>query len=122
MIHTAPLDRLRLQRGAPQEARDRSFIIEEFTAVVRALLCGFTRVRLPSGMVLHDVAVHQKNGTSWASHASKPMLARDGTAIRDAAGKIQCSPAVSFASRALRDRFCSHVIAALSDSHPDALA
>jgi hypothetical protein len=35
---------------------DHSFIIEDFTAVVRNTLRGFARVRTPSGMVLHDVA------------------------------------------------------------------
>ena len=53
------------------------FIIEEFTAVVRNTLRGFCRVRLPSGMVLHDVAVHMKNGKFWATPAGKPRLGRD---------------------------------------------
>ena len=81
--------------------------IEEFNLLVRNSLRGFARVRLPSGMVLHDVAIHQKDGSAWASPASKPQLGRDGNVIRDTNGRIQYSPVVSFASRELRDRFSS---------------
>jgi len=98
-----------------------AFVVEEFTAVVRNTLRGFARVRLPSGMVLHDVAVHEKDGHAWASTASKARLARDGAVIRDATNKIQYSPVVGFASRELRARFSDQVIAALRDRFPEVL-
>lgn len=34
-----------------------SIVIEEFVAVEKNTLRGFARVRMPSGMVLHDVAI-----------------------------------------------------------------
>ena len=98
------------------------FIIEEFTAVVRNTLRGFCRVRLPSGMVLHDVAIHQKNGKAWASPSSKPMIGRDGTVMGTADGKIQYTSVVSFTSRELHDRWSAAVIEALLARYPDALA
>jgi hypothetical protein len=33
--------------------------------VVRNTLRGFCRARMPSGVVLHDNGVHEKNGTWW---------------------------------------------------------
>jgi N6-adenosine-specific RNA methylase IME4 len=90
-----------------------TFIIEDFAPVIRTTLRGFCRVRTPSGMVLHDVAVHQKDGAAWVSPASKPMIDRDGAVMRDAAGKIQYAPFVSFASREIRGRWSAAVIAAL---------
>jgi hypothetical protein len=99
-----------------------AFVIEEFVAVARNTLRGFARVRLPSGMVLHDVAVHQKGARAWASPAAKPMIGRDGAVMRDADGKVQYAPVVSFASRERRDRFSSQVVEALHASPPEALA
>lgn len=97
------------------------FIVEEFVPVVRNTLRGFCRVRMPSGMVLHDVAIHMKNGSAWAAPASKPMIGRDGTVMRDAAGKIQYAPVVTFVNKGLRDKFSDHVTAALRARCPEAL-
>lgn len=93
--------------------------IEEFTPIVRNTLRGFAKVALPSGMILSDVSVHVSGETAWASPASKPVLDRDGVAMRDSAGKIRYVPIVSFARRDLRDRFSNGVIEALRGSHPE---
>jgi hypothetical protein len=50
------------------------------------------------------------------------VIGRDGAVVRDPVGKIQYAPVITFASRELRDRFNDQVIAALRNSHPDALA
>jgi hypothetical protein len=97
------------------------FVIETFEPVVRNTLRGFARVRMPSGMVLHDVSVHRKNDATWASPSSKPKIGRDGTVIKDADGKISYAPIVSFTTRDQRDRWSSAVIEALQASHPEAL-
>lgn len=96
--------------------------IEEFTPVIKNTLRGFAKIALPSGMILSDVSVHVANGTAWASPASKPVLDRDGMAMRDVSGKIRYVPVVSFARRELRDRFSAEVVAALRAAHPEALA
>jgi hypothetical protein len=98
------------------------FVIEEFTAVTRNTLLGFARVRLPSGLVVHDCAVHVHDGRAWVSPPAKAMLSRDGVQMKDAAGKLMWSPIISFASRELRDRFIDSVLAALRASHPAVLA
>lgn len=87
--------------------------IEEFIPVIRNTLRGFAKVALPSGMILSDVSVHVSGETAWASPASKPVLDRDGVAMRDSAGKIRYMLVVSFARRDLRDRFSNGVIEAL---------
>jgi hypothetical protein len=80
-------------------------VIEEFKPIERNTLRGFARVRMPSGMVLHDVAIHAKDGPVWAAPASKPQVDRDGGALKDASGKVKCSPIISFTSRDVQDRW-----------------
>jgi hypothetical protein len=86
-------------------------VIEEFKAVTRNSLRGFARVRLPSGMILHDVVVHHSGETWWAGPAARP--------VPDKAGKSTWQPIVTFVSKELRDRFSASVIAALHISHPE---
>jgi hypothetical protein len=94
-------------------------IIEKFKAVSRNSLRGFARVRMPSGMIFHDVTVHEKEGARWASPASKPVIGRDGTNVtRD--GKLAYQSVVSFATKEARDKFSAAVVAAIEDTHPGA--
>jgi hypothetical protein len=97
-------------------------VIEDFVVMERNTLRGFARVRMPSGVIFHDVAIHRKDGATWASPASKPMLGRDGTQMRGRDGKALWSPIVSFTTKDVRDRFSEAVITALRESHPDALS
>ena len=98
-----------------------SVVIEEFRAVTRNTLRGFARVRLPSGMVIHDVAIHLKDGRAWASPPGRPMIGRDGTQMRDRDGKVQFAPVITFSDRVTHDRFSDAVLAALRSSRPEAL-
>jgi hypothetical protein len=93
-------------------------VIEEFKAVTRNTLCGFARVRMPSGVIFHDVSVHQKDGAVWASPPSKPAIGRDGAMLRRD-GKAVWQPIVSFASKEVRDRFSVAVIEALRLARPE---
>lgn len=97
-------------------------VIEEFTAVEKNTLRGIARVRMPSGMVLHDVAIYRKDTAAWASPASKPRLGRDGSQMKGPDGKGLWDPVVTFSSRELRDRFSSAVIDALRGARPEALS
>lgn len=95
-----------------------TFIIEEFSAVTRNTLRGFCKVRMPSGMIIADVAVHVRDGRAWASPPSKPMLDRSGTQMKGADGKLLWVQLISFASREQRDRWSDAAIAAVRQSHP----
>jgi DNA-binding cell septation regulator SpoVG len=71
-------------------------VVEEFKAIGSNSLRGFARVRLPSGMVVHDVAIHMGADGPWAGTPSKASIGRDGVQIkRD--GKPVFAPVVSFA-------------------------
>ena len=59
------------------------------------------------------------NTGPWASPPSKPMLDREGAALKDAAGKLRYSPIIEFASREIRDRWSSAVIDAMQAAHPE---
>jgi hypothetical protein len=65
------------------------FVIEDFVKVERNALRGFAKVRTPSGIIFHDVAIHRQADAAWASPASKPLLNRDGQHMKDASGKAQ---------------------------------
>jgi hypothetical protein len=107
--------------GGATSACPPSFVVEEFTPVIDNTLVGLARVRLPSGLILHDVAIHKRNGTAWAVAPSKPMLDRNGVQVKNATGKPLCVPIVTFASRELRDRFSAAVIDAVRAAHPRVL-
>jgi hypothetical protein len=94
-------------------------LVSDWKARQAGTLRGFCTVHLPSGMVLHEVAIHTRSGSWWASPASKPMLSRDGTALRDEAGKVRYSPVVSFADKQTRDRLSQAVVDALRRAHPE---
>jgi hypothetical protein len=98
-----------------------AFLIREFIPMPRNTLVGFVEVQTPSGVVYHDVSVHRKEGSIWASPASKPRLGRDGTQMKDAAGKGLWTPVVSFASKEVREKWSRAVIDALRVSNPEVL-
>ena len=97
-------------------------IIKSFVAVRRNSLRGFAEVQLPSGMIMSDVGIYVTEGRPWASPPSKPMLDRNGSVVRDDAGKVRYSPIITFASKELRDRFSAAIIAAMTIAHPGELA
>ena len=96
--------------------------ISEWKPRVSGTLRGFCTAHLPSGMVLHEVAIHTRNGSWWASPASKPMVGKDGVVLRDDAGKVRYSPIVSFADKQTRDRLSQAVVSALRRAHPEVFA
>lgn len=108
--------------SAAVAAASHALLVEDFTAVRRNSLRGFVKVTLPSGMILSDVALHLTNDQFWASPPSKPILSREGVALRDEAGKVRYVPVVAFASKELRDKFSAAVIAAVQATFPEALA
>jgi hypothetical protein len=95
----------------PASANSGGFIIEDFKAMTRNSLRGFARVRMPSGMIFHEVVVHHSGETWWAAPAARP--------VTDKAGKSTWQPIVTFASKEIRDRFSGNVISALRVSHPE---
>jgi hypothetical protein len=84
-------------------------------------LRGFATIKLPSGLVCHDFAVH-RSGESWrVLPPSRPRLDHEGRPTRDETGRIQRSPVVSFADPGTHARFSDVVIDALRAAFPEAL-
>ena len=96
--------------------------IEDFKPYCRNSLRGFCRVRFTSGIVISGVTVHSDNGKSWASPPSRPMVDRDGVALRDEVGKVRYDQIITFADPSARRRFSDDIVTAMHAAYPEALA
>jgi len=93
-----------------------------FRAVRRNTLVGFANIRINElHLEIHDVAIHVKNASRWAQPPAKPMIDKDGVAIRDReTGKIAYFTIFEFSDRATRDAFSRAVIDAVMRAFPNA--
>jgi hypothetical protein len=98
----------------------RAVVITEWKPLHRNTLRGFVTAHLPSGMVLHELAVHRRDGAWWIAPPGKPMLGRDGVAMRDDAGKLRYQTIIEFDPPAAKQRFSNAIIEALRLAHPEA--
>lgn len=73
-------------------------------------------------MIIHDVTVMTGPHGPWASPPAKPMIGRDGIAMKDANGKARYSPVIEFSTREIRTKWSDAVIAAMRIAHPDVFA
>ena len=85
-------------------------------------LRGFARVQVSEGIVVHDVAIHIRGGKTWASPPGRAQWSAAGVQLKDATGKPQFSPTLTFTSRADQDAFSNAIIEALRRTHAEVLA
>jgi hypothetical protein len=83
----------------------RSIIVAEWKPLTKNTLRGFLSVNLPSGMVIHNLTVHEKGGARWVG-----LPAREWTNDQ---GVKQYAKLIEFRDRATANRFCDAVLAAL---------
>lgn len=95
--------------------------ILDWRPMARGSLLGFAKVESPSGMIIADVTILTGPNGHWASPPSKPMIGRDGIAMKDAAGKLRYSPIIEFSSKEIRGRWSDAIIEAMQAAHPEAL-
>jgi hypothetical protein len=96
--------------------------VSDFEPRESGSLRGFFTGHLPSGLTLHELSLHTREGKWWIAFPARPLL-QDGVAVRDPNGKVKYSaPLVSFADRAARDRFTAQVLAALRHALPEVFA
>jgi hypothetical protein len=89
-------------------------------ALKKNTLLGFATVRINElRLVIHDMAVHQKNGIFWAQPPSKPWF-KDGALITDEDGKPKFSPIVEFDGREVHNAFSRAVVNAVLAYAPNA--
>ncbi len=93
--------------------------ILDWRPMARNSLLGFAKVEFPSGMVIADVTILKGERGPWAAPPSKPMVGRDGTVMKDDAGKVKYSPIIEFTSKEIRNRWSDAVIEAMRAAHPE---
>jgi hypothetical protein len=104
-----------------------SFTVGEFRPLRRNSLAGFLSGRLDLGngnvFELADLAVHSRDGRHWIGWPARPLLDRDGVALRDEAGGVRYGPPlIRPADRNIAARVESAIFDALRRAHPEALA
>jgi hypothetical protein len=87
----------------------------DWRAVVKNSLQGFCVLELaPSGIVLRDCALHERDGKRWISLPSRPQLDAAGQHRKDpATGKALWSPVVEIRGKDQRERFQHAALAAV---------
>jgi DNA-binding cell septation regulator SpoVG len=99
---------------APEKAKpagspggNRSVVVTEFRSHVKNTLRGFLSCELPSGMIVHGLAYHEKNQSRWVGMPSQQWLGDQGNK--------QYSPVIEFASREVANKFRDAVLSALDE-------
>jgi hypothetical protein len=99
-----------------------AIICEKWTPRRTNTLRGFADVLLTQTYLrIRDVAVHEKDGRRWAQLPGRPMIDRDGVAIRDDQGKTKYATILQFETREASDDFSRATIAAVLAQFPEAL-
>ena len=94
--------------AASDSSGHREIAISDWKPHSKNTLVGFFTATLPSGLVLHNLMLHQKNDSRWIS-----FPAREWT---DAQGQKQYARFIEFRDRTTADRFRDELISAL-DKH-----
>jgi hypothetical protein len=78
-------------------------------------LLGHAVVEMPSGLVINDVPVFRKAGSSLSIGVpSKPLVDAHGVQLRDQDGKRRYAPTLDFATPAARARWAGAIAALLA--------
>jgi DNA-binding cell septation regulator SpoVG len=83
----------------------RSIQVTGWKPLVKNTLRGFLSVNLPSGMVIHNVTVHEKGEGRWVGMPSREWVNQDGAK--------QYSPLIEFVDRRTANKFRDLVLDAL---------
>lgn len=97
-----------------------SMRLVEFRAMQRNTLHGFATVELRNGLVVRDLAIHEKGGRWWVSFPARPVLDAEGRHIANHGGHKQYAALLGWRDRDLADRFSAAVIALIREVHPGA--
>jgi hypothetical protein len=108
--------------SATSPAAAMPVVLLDWKPLAKGSLRGFARVKLGATLVINDIPVLISNGRAWASLPSKPLVGKDGVAIRDGSGKQRYAPILEWSIRESSDRFSSAVVDAVRrDYGPNAL-
>jgi DNA-binding cell septation regulator SpoVG len=97
---------------APEKAKPagtsgghRDFLITSWKAHRKNSLQGFLSITLPSGLVVHNCTLHERNGVRWTGLPSRQYAKDDGTPAY--------APVVEFSSNDAKKRFEAAALAAI---------
>ena len=73
------------------------FAISNWKAFTKNTLRGFFSLTLPSGLILHNCSLHEREDSRWIGLPAQKFAKEDGT--------ISYTQIIEFTSKAARDRF-----------------
>lgn len=94
-------------------------VILEWRPMRRNSLLGFASVQL-GALKIKDVTININTGRKWAGLPAKPMIDKEGNAMRNDQGKIRYVPILEWDTKGAGDRFSESVIVALEEKYPNA--
>jgi hypothetical protein len=82
-------------------------------------LRGFFDLQIPRWHLrLSGCTLNASHGKYWIGLPSRPLIDRDGHALRDDAGKIRYEPIITFTDNDRRNRFTEATLAAIAAHDP----
>jgi hypothetical protein len=105
---------------APAPGRLRMRLVA-WKPMVKNALRGFATIELPIGLKISDVPVLVSGGKAWARLPGKPQIDREGKQKRDARGRAEYVPILTWRNKKLGDAFSERVVALVLTEHPHAL-
>lgn len=90
----------------------------KWRAVAKNTLMGFADVQFSSGLIIHEIAVHQSGSRVWATPPSRPWLEND-LLVRDERGRPRYQPIITFANHGVQASWSRQVLRAVRAVHPD---
>lgn len=82
------------------------FTVKSWRPHAKNTLLGFVSLITPSGLVINDCCLHQKNGSRWFAMPAKSY---------DKNGTVTWVPMVEFADKEVKERFQSEALLAIND-------
>ena len=106
----------RLARAGPQERGRPQGLLR--TPCERNTLVGFASIRVRElHLVVHAVALHQRDGRRWAQLPSKPML-KGGELIHEPDGRIKYAKILEFETSEVQQAFSAAALDAYDIYRP----
>jgi DNA-binding cell septation regulator SpoVG len=95
------------EKPAARNGGPKNILITDWKPHQKNTLRGFFSATLASGLVLHDLMLHEKDGERWIGFPSREWT--------DSQGLKHYARIVEFSSRAAGDRFREAVLSALGE-------
>jgi DNA-binding cell septation regulator SpoVG len=88
------------------EATTSAFRVKSWRPYSKNTLRGYLTLKLPSGLVINDISLHEKNGSRWTSMPAKQY---------ELNGEKTWAPLIEFSDRESRESFQQLALEAISE-------